>query len=63
MMKFQTWGKRPIVTFEIKTGLDGNLHAVFASEDDATFAWMIGMFRNCPRACFGGYDNAFQIEV
>lgn len=45
--------------YRIKLGIDGKRYAVFHSCYEADL--MEWAFPNCCRACFGQYDNAFQL--
>lgn len=49
-----------MIGYEIKSGLDGKRYAVFANCDDAYEASRI-LFCRYRSACFGAYDNAFEL--
>lgn len=46
--------------YRILQGWNGKWYAVFANEYEADLAEFA--FGECPRACFGQYDNAYQLS-
>ena len=48
--------------YEIKTGIDGKLYAVFANCDELEdLTKRSNLFDDCRPACFGQFDNAFEL--